>query len=186
MLRESNSVRGDDVLTLAKDLRRVCFECIGFVFGCNAAIFEFLFEHCSSLLSELLPQIAGTFWLDDAAPDWRLKTEVTDEIIQSHLDNIMYKTQKLTEFENLVNMSTKVMNSFEGKYKHLKGLTIYEKLTKLHGFHVVIHEKMTGILKNMKPRVKNVVNHLQGRQETGRAVPRNKMNEMLLHRIMNI
>lgn len=184
MLRESNSVRGDDALTLAKDLHRVCFECIGFVFECNATIFEFLFEHCSSLLSELLPQIAGTFWLDDAAPDWRLKTEVTDEIIQSHVDQITRDVRNLYKFETLVNMSTKVMNSFEDKYKHLKGLTIYEKLTKLHGFHTTIHEKMTAILKIMKPRIKPMVKHLQGMQETGRRVT--TKHEVLLLRLKNI
>ena len=161
MLRESNSVRGDDALTLAKDLHRVCFECIGFVFKCEVTTFMSLFELYSSLLSELLPQIAGTFWLDDAAPDWRLKTEVTDEIIQSHVDQITRDIRNLYKFETLVNMSTKVMNSFEGKYKHLKGLTIYEKLTKLHGFHATIHEKMTRILKIIKPRMKSMVKHLQ-------------------------
>ena len=184
MLRESNSVRGDDVLTLAKDLRSVCFECIVFVFGCNAAIFEFLFEHCSSLLSELLPQIAGTFWLDDAAPDWRLKTEVTDEIIQSHVDQITRDVRNLHKFETLVNMSTALMNSWKGKYDHLRKFKIYEDLTKLHGFHAIIHEKMTGILKITKPRINSMVRHVQRMQETGRRVT--TKHEVLLLRLKNI
>ena len=184
MLRESNSVRGDDALTFAKDLHRVCFECIGFVFKCEVTTFMSLFELCSSLLSELLPQIAGTFWLDDAAPDWRLKTEVTDEIIQLHVDQITRDVRNFHKFETLVNMSTALMNSWKGKYEHLREFKIYKDLTKLHGFHATIHEKMTGILKIIKPRMKSMVKHLQRMHENGRRVT--TKHEVLLLRLKNI
>jgi len=174
------------VVPLVRDLRGRCFECINFVFGLGSSTqFVFLFDNCSSLLSELLPEIAGTFWLDKVVPDWRTKTEITDKIMQDHVQDIMNDVRKLHHFKALVNKSQPLMNEWEGKYKPLKNTKIYQSFKLLRGFHVLIHECMTKILKAMKPRNESIIGHLRKMQETGRR-PRTKRVEMLLDRLMQI
>ena len=87
------------ILPLVRDLRDHCFRCINFVFGLGSSTqIVFLFDNCSSLLSELLPEIAGTFWLDGVFPDWQTKTEITDKIMQDHVQDIMNDVRKLHHF----------------------------------------------------------------------------------------
>lgn len=175
----------EDIVPLVKDLRARCFECIDFIFELNSTQIVFLFEHCSSLLSELLPAIAGTFWLDGVVPDWRMERAITDQIMKAHVQHIADDVKKLHQFEVLVNKSTKLMETWIQTYKPLEKYELYQCFKKLRGYHILIHEKMTEILTAMKPRIKPIIGHLRNMQETGRQ-PRTKKMEMLLHRLMQI
>jgi hypothetical protein len=175
----------EDVVPLVKDLRGRCFDCINFVLRLESSTqIVFLFENCSSLLSELLPEIAGTFWLDKVVPDWRTKTEITDKIMQDHVQGIMNSKTKMRQFEALVRRSEKMVNDWGPQYKPLENYKIYKCLAKLIGFLIFIHECMTKILTAMK-RIKPVIRQLREREESGRR-PRTKRVEMLLDRLMQI
>jgi hypothetical protein len=173
------------ILPLVKDLNYHCFRCINFVFELRPSTqIVFLFENCSSLLSELLPEIAGTFWLDKVVPDWRTKTEITDKIMQDHVQDLMNSKKKMHQFEDLVRKSEKMVNDSESQHKSFKDHEFYKCLKKLRALHVFIHEDMTKILTAMK-RIKPVIRQLRVREETGRR-PRTKNVEMLLDRLMQI
>jgi hypothetical protein len=174
------------ILLLVKDLHGRCFDCINFVLRLESSTqIVFLFENCSSLLSELLPEIAGTFWLDKVFPDWRTKTEITDKIMQDHVQGIMNDVRKLYHFKTLVNKSQTLMNEWEGRYQPLKNKKIYDLFQTLGAFHVLIHECMKKIWTAMKPQNESIIGHLRKMQETGRR-PRTKNVEMLLDRLMQI
>jgi hypothetical protein len=196
MSRKSNISRGDTrkykalsveyIVPLVRDLRGRCFECINFVFGLRPStqIF-FLFDNCSSFLKELLPEIAGTFWLDAVVPDWRTKTEITDRIMQSHVQYIMNDVIKLHHFKALVSRSEKLLRGWESQYESLENHEFYDSLHALRKYHIQIHAKMTAIFTAMEPRNESIIGHLRKMQETGRR-PRTQNVEMLLDRLMQI
>ena len=94
--------------------------------------------------------------------------------------------RKLHNVQVLEDMSTVLMNLWDQKYRHLEGSLIYEHSKKLRGFHTIMHEKLTEILKCMKSRMNPLLWQLRQMEETGRRVSSKHTNEMILHRLMNI
>ena len=102
------------------------------------------------------------------------------------MEQLTEDVRKLHNVQVLEDMSTVLMNLWDQKYRHLEGSLIYEHSKKLRGFHTIMHEKLTEILKCMKSRMNPLLWQLRQMEETGRRVSSKHTNEMILHRLMNI